>query len=849
MGNKASKQDQGPAVAQYLPPYEVIRPIDDPNYGKVKLVKDTKSNRQMILKEFVFDTKEKYEEELKFFKARAAHEHPNIVHFIGYNSKDSSNLCSTFYKVSVFLEILITDLQSDFKERIRTLHNYTENDILLIAENISSALAYMQTHNLSHGDVRPLNIFVSGDGKSYKLTDPKLEADRNSNGLIKAIFQSAHPLLAPELASIVPTGEFAHNANPYQADIFSLGATLLQLATMKNSEDLYDYKKGTISQRLLDERLRQVHQSYSELTFALIRDMLSIQPNQRPTAVQIQQAVAPYKQDIVHQHSIKLEKHASFGPIDSTPKNELVEKTKRSGFPIQLASLKNRNLEEDSYSQGARTDRSNPSGFPRNLGDFDHQYQSARSHNPHNHDASLFKVREPSNTEHLELEQSATSPEFTSDLDRKVYAALQRTQKTYSQVQSITSKAGSDKKKTADLNNIPPFRSTEQVSSKYGSSYLAYQPSGNLYITIEPPPVDVKTQNPFRSDLPRAEERAKRSAIPVIPEIPEVHSQFEGTTFTNEYVIPRTGYYVAEFQNSDKNGEIQREPFMLPPHQGFGSERQSQTVEYTSAIPETHHIDPEINEVVAQIIAEQREYEFRSSQIEGQKLLDSTVRSFQAPATDSFHYAYDSNQPQPQYSSFQYQTVSQDFQRDIPNANFETRPANTGEKIKRSALASASKKYNQPEELPPSYRSQQVTDIPVISYNIGGGQGQGQGQGQGTENYLSNRNFSPEHSNSRDVIVNEGRNTAQDYSFYQKYSTAEPQTRTTPTGYPSYSQETKSIGPFGGTIVYETHGRRPQEYSSNGGLLADVSSASSKYTTTTLGHGRFEGSGDLRKYI
>jgi len=431
---------------------------------------------------------------------------------------------------------------------------------------------------------------------------------------------------------------------------------------------------------------------------------------------------------------------------------------------------------------------------------------------------------------------------------------------------------------------------------------LAYQPGGNLYITIEPAPIDIKNQNPMPlrtgfsnfgfSQRQTAEERIKRSAVPVIP---EVHSQFEGTTFTHEYVIPKNGYHIAEYENEDptptashKYGEIEREPILPLPHKGSSPEKQHYQSIHSEEVP----ADPEIHQVVAQIIAEQKEYELRSSQVESQTLKESLKAPYQIG--DSFHYAYDNHASPPTQSSqievpklkeapyqiadsFHYTSTDNRAptptqQRDIYFPKTETldsyrsdwskreeQPIFGGERLKRSAFTSANKKYNKPEDLP-SYRSA-TNDITVTSYNIG------------QDNYLSNRNYTP---------VHEGRSTApvdRDFGFLNK----EPEnigsfrSGAHTTGYQIYdsnwkqqdlklshhSQDTKT--PRMGTIVYESYSAKPQYHFSynvvhepghlqnlepRGGLLAEVSSASSKYTPTTVGHPRFgEESTDLRKFL
>jgi len=296
MGNPNSKGQDGAKVVQYEPKIEVLRIVDDPNYGRVKLVRDIDTQSQMIMKEYVYDTKQAYEKETKFLANRVAFNHENIVRIIGFNSKASQKYCSTFYKSSVFIEVMTKDLDTELKERTRRKSPYTEGELLTIAENAIAAGSFLQSNNIAHGDIRPLNIFIYS--QSYIFTDPNLEVDKNANALIKAIIKKDRTLLSPQLLSLVPQGKFEHECNIYKADVFSLGATLLNAATLNNSEDLYDYQTGTINQELLNERLEIIRAHYSDFTYNMIKDMLQIEEINRPDFAELEQRISPYREAI-----------------------------------------------------------------------------------------------------------------------------------------------------------------------------------------------------------------------------------------------------------------------------------------------------------------------------------------------------------------------------------------------------------------------------------------------------------------------------------------------------------------------------------------------------------------------
>jgi len=170
---------------------------------------------------------------------------------------------------------------------------FDEGELLLIADDLITGLSYFQSQGISHGDIRPFNIFHRD--QVYKLSDPSLNAQKNSNGLTQAIIHGQKTLLSPELIPQVPTQNFEITADRYKSDVYSLGATLLALATLTNSEDFYDYEKGTVNETLVRERLNNVRQNYSEFTHDLIEDMLTHQEGERPDSVTLANKVGAHK--------------------------------------------------------------------------------------------------------------------------------------------------------------------------------------------------------------------------------------------------------------------------------------------------------------------------------------------------------------------------------------------------------------------------------------------------------------------------------------------------------------------------------------------------------------------------
>lgn len=315
MGNSESSTHYPLSSANFAPQYEVLKKIYSPHYGDVKIIREHRIGEEMIMKDIVVNTEEAYNKEVSFYDSRISKSHPNVIRIYGYTSQDKQNFCSTYYKISVFMESLNKDLLSELQTRTEVQNYFNEGELLLLAENLVSGLAFFQADQKSHGDVRPFNIFITGDN-IYKLSDPHLHPNK-ANALANAIIGNEKTLLAPELISQVVSQDFEIRCDPIKADVFSLGATLLWAASLSSSEDLYDYDNGKLENSQIQERVEGLRHRYSSFTVDLIQDMLNEHAASRPDFISLSNKLLPYREDILKGNNLSFYK---IPVVQETPK-------------------------------------------------------------------------------------------------------------------------------------------------------------------------------------------------------------------------------------------------------------------------------------------------------------------------------------------------------------------------------------------------------------------------------------------------------------------------------------------------------------------------------------------------
>ena len=183
--------------------------IGNGGYGSVYLVESFKFKCEFVAKIHIFKDQFKEDSYFNEVKALCNLQHPNIISIYD------------FFLIGNFSFIILEYCPGgNLIEKIKKEKNLKENEIKLIFKQLLSALEYCESKGISHLDIKPSNILID------KHNRPKL-ADFGLSKLILPgekieIFRGSKPFMAPEIFS---KKEF----NPYKADIWSLGCTILYL--------------------------------------------------------------------------------------------------------------------------------------------------------------------------------------------------------------------------------------------------------------------------------------------------------------------------------------------------------------------------------------------------------------------------------------------------------------------------------------------------------------------------------------------------------------------------------------------------------------------------------------------
>ena len=352
MGVNESKEQNIQNEDQIIGNYTILKKLNDFRYGDVKLVKNNKNEELYILRTILVNTKESYEKEINIISQRKAHEHPNIIRVIGYSAQEKEDFCSHFYKISIFIEFHERDLDIELNDRIKNRNPYTDPEFLYMIKSLVSGLYLFQSQNLSHGDVRPINIFVANDG-TYKISDPILSSQK-PNSLAQTLMGNTQCYLSPKLLVALLNQDFTAKVNPVKADVYSLGITLLSCATLSRAEEFYDYKKAVIDFLLIAEKLKKLQKIYSIFVYELISEMLKVDEEERPDFIKLKEisvsVTEPFKKKEILIMDTKLKVMNTPKRVRTSP--EKISKPKLNyASPLNVYSNADFNISTYSYSE------------------------------------------------------------------------------------------------------------------------------------------------------------------------------------------------------------------------------------------------------------------------------------------------------------------------------------------------------------------------------------------------------------------------------------------------------------------------------------------------------------------
>ncbi|CBZ49607.1 hypothetical protein NCLIV_001010 [Neospora caninum Liverpool] len=291
--------------------YEFIRQIGQGNFGAVMLARERDSSKIYAVKVISLSqlriegsSRKALDSALRETELFSGFSHPFIVN------------CRHSFVEDGQLHIVMDyadggDLHGRIV-RMRAKHSvFDESTILRWFVQLCLAVNFLHEKNILHRDIKSSNVLLDGhDPGSVKLGDNVIGKVFQNNQDLANLPSGAPCYISPEICEERPHSD--------KSDVWSLGCVLYELACLRLpfEGDSVQAVSGSIKRG----QYYSVNPKYSEATAKLIDEMLSVDPDKRPSTAQIlsRPHLQPHLQLILREQKRQTAPPAPTTSLDST---------------------------------------------------------------------------------------------------------------------------------------------------------------------------------------------------------------------------------------------------------------------------------------------------------------------------------------------------------------------------------------------------------------------------------------------------------------------------------------------------------------------------------------------------
>ena len=168
--------------------------------------------------------------------------------------KQEEAFCGSFTKIVVLFEYHENNLSKDFSSRSQAANHYSEAELWNIIDSIVLGCSFLQENGILHSDICPWNVMLTHGG--YVKVGEYSLITRGLSGYFKLFSQKSRSCyLSPQLFLKLKKREIRPKVNPYKSDVFSMGMVILQAVSLRDVNNCYNFKNGTMHHDEIKRRL------------------------------------------------------------------------------------------------------------------------------------------------------------------------------------------------------------------------------------------------------------------------------------------------------------------------------------------------------------------------------------------------------------------------------------------------------------------------------------------------------------------------------------------------------------------------------------------------------------------
>ena len=191
------------------------------------------------------------------------------------------------------MEVGLTDWEKEIKCFSEKSKNYSEEELINIIKQLTSALSFLQKKNVSHRDIKPQNIVIFKNN-IYKIADfgEAKQIKKLTNNL--QTLKGTEIYMSPLLFNGLRTNQIDIKHNLFKSDVYSLGLSILYAATL-NIDNIYEIRKFIDMDDVRKFIIEVFNGNFSQKFVDLIERMLEINEKFRPDFIELDNIMKKWK--------------------------------------------------------------------------------------------------------------------------------------------------------------------------------------------------------------------------------------------------------------------------------------------------------------------------------------------------------------------------------------------------------------------------------------------------------------------------------------------------------------------------------------------------------------------------
>jgi len=256
--------------------YQIEKQIGEGTNGAIYQVMNVKSRKRYAMKKLIANSLLALKYLIKDFDLVYDVVHPNILSIYGLNLKCFD---SNTFSLCVLMDLAETDWEIEISERSISYKYYTEEELISILKQLTSALLYLQRDKkIAHRDIKPENVLIFKDNV-YKLGDFGEAKDTKDNNRLNTL-RGTDIYMSPILYNGLKSSKEDVVHNLYKSDVFSLGYSFLYAVAL-NHNIINEIRDLENPEKIKNILYRMMRPRYSDTFIEIILKMINLDERNR----------------------------------------------------------------------------------------------------------------------------------------------------------------------------------------------------------------------------------------------------------------------------------------------------------------------------------------------------------------------------------------------------------------------------------------------------------------------------------------------------------------------------------------------------------------------------------------